>query len=449
MMAENVQLRQQQEAVARQEAAAQQETAAQETTALCWNCGAALDPEFPFCPSCGEKAGGQERTCEFCQTKTSKEFCPHCGRRVIPVSCPKCGNSVMYDACENCGTIMNPVLEKALAQEAPVELEVMSGEEARKIEAEFTAMASNESAEFKKFQKKLIERQILLEERDYFNKREKRIIKAFGSRPFTLELPDPEEEAFRMKAYAALERTVIEREESAIEAELEKLFSSPPKADTSVEDARLAQIERNRVEMEKKFNEALATVNNEVDEFRKEEERKRLEEERRRLEEERRRLEEERRRLEEERIRKEEEARREAERLREIERQRLGEEQRRERINGSFYYRNNDFEMTLQIAGMSRGRAYYNCFVCGGHAYLDFFVNYSGDNVKLRCNCLSDNTCGLSTNGHNDDRLNFTGSLNRTGTLLTGYWGNGSGSFRSQYFGGDQSSASSGTFYKC
>jgi len=82
----------------------------------------------------------------------------------------------------------------------------MSIEEEEKIEAEFKALESNESAEFKTFQKKLVERQILLEERDYFNKREKRIIKAFGSNPFTLELPDPAEEAFRMKAYSALEK---------------------------------------------------------------------------------------------------------------------------------------------------------------------------------------------------------------------------------------------------
>jgi hypothetical protein len=432
-MAENIQLRWQ-EAVAREK-----ESAIQETTALCRHCGAALDGEL-FCPSCGEKVGGEEKTCEFCQTKTSNEFCPHCGRRVIPILCPKCGTSVIYDACENCGAVTNPVLEKAFAREAPAELAEMSGEEAKRLETKFKAMESNGSSEFKAFQKKLIERQILLEERDYFNKREKRIIKAFGSRPFTLELPDPAEEAFRMKAYAALEKTVIEREEKAIEAELDKLFPSPPAADTSVEDARLAEIERNRTEMEKKFDETLAKVNNEVDDFRKEEERKRIEEERRRLEEERRRI--------------EEEARREAERQREIERQRLEEERRKERVNGSFYYYNNDFEMTLQIAGTSQGAAYYHCFVCGGSAYLNFNVNYDSNNVSLCCNRLSNNTCGATQEAgegavwHNDNRLNFTGRLNSSGTVLTGYWGNGRGSFRSQFGGGDQANASSGTFYK-
>jgi len=430
-MAENVQQKQ------RTAEAQKKESAIQETTALCKHCGAALDSEFPFCPSCGEKVDGGEYTCEFCQTKTSKEFCPHCGRRVIPVPCPKCGTPVIYDVCESCGAIVNPVVENIFAQEAPAELAVMSAAEAEKIEAEFKLMESNESAEFKAFQKKLVERQVLLEERDYFNKREKRIIKAFGSRPFTLELPDPAEEAFRMKAYAALEKTVIEREEKEIEAELEKLF---PPEDADAQNARLAETERARAEMEQKFNEALAKVNSEVDEFRREEERKRIEEERRRLEEERR--------------RKEEEARREAERQREIERQRLEEERRKKRINGSFYYHNNDFEMTLQIAGMTRGKAYYKCFICNGNAYLDFNVNYDGNNVRLRCTSLSNNTCGV-TQGmgegsvHNDDRLNFTGSLNNAGTMLVGYWGNGRGSFRSQFGGGDQANASSGTFYKC
>jgi hypothetical protein len=422
-MAENMQQR--------QETAAQKlskEQAVQETTVLCRHCGAALDSESLFCPSCGEKTSGEEQTCEFCQTKTSKEFCPHCGRRVIPVPCGQCGKATLYDVCGDCGTIINPVLSLALVQEAPVEIAEISEEETRKIETDFKSLESNESAEFKAFQKKLIERQILLEEKDYFNKREKRIIKAFGSRPFTLELPDPAEEAFRMKAYAALEKTVIEREKNEIEAELEKLFPPPPPADTKAEDIRLAEIE-------KKFNEALANVNNEVDAFR-EAERKRKEEEAR-LEAERKRREEEEARLEAER-----------QRLMEIERQRLEEERRLNRVNGTFYYHNNDFEMTLKITGRSKGWAYYNCFVCGGHAYLDFNVYYDGDNVQLRCTRLSDNTCGLRTNGHNDDRLNFTGGLNSTGSLLTGYWGNGSGSFRSQYFGGDQSNASSGTFYK-
>jgi len=409
MMAENAQQKQ-------QKAAAQaKESAVQETAALCKHCGGALDPELPFCPSCGEKADGGEYTCEFCQTKTSKEFCPHCGRRVIPVPCPKCGTPGIFDACENCGAMLNPVLEKTLAQAAPVELAALSENEAKKIEAEFKAMESNESAEFKTFQKKLVERQILLEERDYFNKREKRIIKAFGSRPFTLELPDPAEEAFRMKAYAALEKTVIEREEKAIEAELDKMFAAPPKADTSVEDARLAEIERNIAEMERKFSEALAKVNNEVDDFRKEEERKRIEEE------ERRRLEEERRRLEEERRRKEEEARREAERQREIERQRLEEERRSRRYLGNYYHMSHSGMLSAELRiGSNRAECWYHCTVCG-QATVVYSVSVNGSDITLTGGRKRGDYCSFQ-----EYKLveNYFGAVNSSGTVLSGCWYN-------------------------
>jgi hypothetical protein len=416
-MAENEQIRQGE--AARQAA----ETRVESTAALCKHCGAALEPDLPFCPNCGEKIEGEERTCEYCQTRTSKEFCPHCGRRVIPVNCPKCGTPSTYDACENCGAILNPTLEAVLTQEAPPEPKLMSAEEAAKIEAEFKALEQNELAEFKEFQKKLIERQILLEERDYFTKREKRIIKAFGSRPLTLELPDPQEESFRMKAYAGLEKTVVERDRKAIEAELEKMFPT-----AAVKGIDAAEMERNLTEMEKRFNAAAAKVENELEAIRLEEERKRLEEYRKR----------------------------EAERKRqiEIERRRLEKERRQNRINGIYYYYNNDFEMTLQIAGQSAARADYHCFVCGRSAVLDFTAAYDGANVKLHCSLVSNDSCGFTylagsgNSGHNDDRLNFTGRLNDTGTMLTGYWGNGSGSFRSQYFRGADSDASSGTFYK-
>jgi len=396
-MAENIQQR-------RQEAVAQKQEAAIQETILCGHCGGAIDAEFPFCPSCGEKVGGVEQTCEFCQTKTSKEFCPRCGRRVIPVPCRKCGTPVMYDACENCGAIMNPILEKALAREAPAELAAMSNEEAEKIEAGFESMKSDESAEFKAFQKKLVERQILLEERDYFNKREKRIIKTFGSRPFTLELPDPAEEAFRMKAYAALEKTIIEREEKAIEAELERLFPPP---DPVVENARLAEIERKRADMEKKFNEALAKVNNEVDSFRREEERKRIEEERRRLEEERR--------------RKEEEARREAERRREIERQRLMEERRSKRFQGNYYHMSHNGMLTAELRiGGNQAECWYHCTVCG-RATVVYSVSINGDNITLAGGRKRGDYCSFQ-----EYKLveNYQGTVNSSGTILSGYWYN-------------------------
>jgi len=412
-MVENEQLKQQQG----QSSAAQEQakgSTIKGTGALCKYCGAALEPNFPFCTTCGEKIAGDEIQCEFCKTKTSKEFCPHCGRRVVPLTCSNCGAKSIYDACENCGAILNSALKALLSQEITEEPAQMSAQEAAQIESEFKAM--DESAEFKAFQKKLIERQILLEERDYFNKREKRIIKVFGSQPFTMELPDPEEEAYRMKIYEALEKAVIKREEKAIEDELNRLF--PPSAsidtDTTAEDARLAEIEKNRAEIERKFNDALVNVNSEVENFHIEEERKRLEEERRRLEEERRRIEEERRR-------KEEEARREAERQRqiEIERRRLEEERQQRRFQGIYYHSSHNGMLTasLRIDG-NRAVCQYRCSVCGS-ATVNYRVSINGDGISLVGGQKYGDYCSFREYNLVE---NYNGYTNDSGTVLTGQW---------------------------
>ena len=399
-MAANEHIKQQE--IAGQEQA--QKSAIKETEALCKHCGSALEPDLPFCTSCGEKVSGEELLCQFCQTKTSMDFCPHCGRRINPLNCGNCHTPSVYDACENCGVILNSSLERTL-HETNAKPAEMGLEESEKIEAELYAI--DESAEFKAFQKKLIERQILLEERDYFNKREKRIIKTFGSNPFTLELPDPAEEAFRMKAYSALEKTVIERENKAIEAELERLFPPRPAidTDTSVEDAKLAELERNRAEMERRFNEALVNVNNEVETFRIEEERKRLEEERRRLEAERR--------------RKEEEA--ERQRQIEIERRRLEEERRRNRTNGNYYHSSHSgmLSASLRING-NRADCSYRCTVCG-RATITYSVSINNDQVILSGGSKYGDYCTWREYMLVE---NYRGTVNDSGTVLNGYWYN-------------------------
>jgi hypothetical protein len=228
----------------------------------------------------------------------------------------------------------------------------MSAEESANIAAEFKALEQNESPEFKAFQKKLIERQILLEERDYFNKREKRIIKAFGSRPFTLVLPDPEEEAFRMKAYAGLEKTVIERDQKAIEAELEKMFPPLPPAE-KIDDAELA---RRRAEAE-------------------------------------------------------------AERQRWIEIERHRPDKWR---MGVYYYGNpaSDYEYIK----INMTPASVHCMHhCGGHGdnYGVFRVNFDGTNITLNGSMTPKGDCPLLWTSMNS----FRGTLNESGTILSGYWG--------------------------
>jgi rRNA maturation protein Nop10 len=405
----------------RQAAAEERQRAGEQggSLALCKYCGAELEEGDMFCPRCSEKVGGEEQSCPFCQTRTTAEMCPKCGKRVVPLACPKCGNFTIDDVCEQCGVLLNPALEALLSQGAP-EPAAMTEEKIAEIRQAFQDEA--ESPELKAFQKKLLERQILLEERDYFNNREKRIVKVFGARPFTLELPDPDEEAFRIKAYAALEKTVIEKRERLIQEELEKLFpKAPQEAPVEIDEAaQLADLTRRREEMERKYQKLLSQVENEVEEFREEERRKELARiaEEKRKEEERLRLEAERKELE----RKAAEARRE--RQRQQERQRLEQEVFQNRICGTYYHGNprHDYEyIQIRINSNSTAQCKHHCEQ-HGDSFGEFSVAFDGQNVRLhpRSFSMSNKDCPLL----HSKMHRFIGTLNNAGTILSGYWDN-------------------------
>ncbi|MDR0908449.1 MAG: zinc-ribbon domain-containing protein [Spirochaetaceae bacterium] len=355
-----------------QQQQAQQQQAQEDklSVTLCPNCGSPLKPNAKFCTHCGEKFGGEKHTCIYCKTETTNDICPHCKRRVVPFTCPKCSNKTLNDVCEKCGMILNPQLQAFANEEKKEAPKQMSAEEVRQMEQQFKQA---ESPEFEAFQKKLIEHQILLEERDYFNNREKRIIKTFGRQPFDIELPDPEEEAFRMKAYAGFEQVIIEKQQKLETDEWLKLF--PPEVKQQF-DAEIKAVEQvadlaaRKKEMEKKYKEMLAKVNDEVTAFRIEEERKRKERER--------------------------------------------------RVLGIYYYGNpvSDYEwIKLDIGNQTSASAAHHC---GGHgmSYGSYTMGYDGRNINLTCRLLSYKDCPLK----HQNMGNFNGVLNDNGTVISGYW---------------------------
>jgi hypothetical protein len=379
---------------AEQRRAAEQPQVAGEGGIKCEKCGTTLEAGALFCPECGEKVGGEKRECPVCKEKTTAEFCPHCGNRVVPLVCPNCGTENLYDFCEKCGAVLNPELEEFFNKQVE-EPAAMSEAEAKRIEEAFNQAPV--SQEFQDFEKKLIERQILLEERDYFNKREKRIIKVFGARPFELELPDPVEEAFRMKAYAALERTVIKRQEKILQEEWERLFPEEKKISVQQdpvllmeaqaqiiidEEKRKAELERTREEMEGKYNAILSQVNDEVE---KEQERQRIEQERQRLEQERRRIE---------------------------------QEMFKNRLLGVWYHNSHLRMLTIKIhiESITTATCIYTCTHCGG-SRIQYDVSFDGNRITLSARRRTGSDCTFSEY----QQMNlFSGTINYAGTIMTG-----------------------------
>ena len=308
----------------------------QTNVAVCKHCGATLDAEEIFCPECGEKIDGEERFCPICKTSTTSEFCPNCGTRLIPLICPNCGKESYSDFCESCGNILNPQMQQFLEQPKQ-EIQQMSQEDAERIKKEAENFIT---PELKQFLNKIEEHRILLEEREYFNKREKRIIKVFGQNPFELIKQSLEEKAFMTKMYEGLKKVVVERRNNEINDKLKQFFPDleedlkfEEEQKQKAEQLRLENEEK-RAEMEKRYTELLANVTNEVQKAQLAEQ-KRLEVERLRKEAEER---ERRRKEQEEKERREREKREceEREKQRELARLRLEQETREQTILGRY-----------------------------------------------------------------------------------------------------------------
>ncbi|MCR5622993.1 MAG: zinc-ribbon domain-containing protein [Treponema sp.] len=329
----------------------------------CPKCGAELDDDMVFCPGCGEKIGGEEKECPDCKTMTSADYCPNCGYKMTPSYCPNCGAETHYPFCANCGTPVDADFAQAVAEQEKLREEtekapeprMMTEEEKKQFEEEVENSVSDEIAYFLK---KKEEYKILKRERDYFNAREKRIVKVLGKNSVSLRLPDPDELAYSAKIYNQLKRTMVAKREKAEREELERLFPDIYKAqqDEKIreqqikerEEAIKKELELKQKELNEKRRNFLANLSKEIgDSVAAEKERRKFEEEIAREEE---RLREE---AEEKRRREEEERKR-----REREYQRKLEEQRRNRFLGIWVsaWSNNSFiKITAKSGEKVRG----------------------------------------------------------------------------------------------
>jgi hypothetical protein len=159
-----------------------------------------------------------------------------------------------------------------------------------------------------------------------------------------------------MKVYAGLEKTVIARDQKAIEAELDKMFPPLPPLE-KIDDAELG---RRRAGAE-------------------------------------------------------------AERQRwiEIERQKLEQEQLKKAIPGIYYHTSHGGMLTadLRIEGV-QAICNYRCTVCG-YAVITYTASFAGNTVSLIGRAKHGDHC---TFREYDLVENYSGAINNSGTVLTGYW---------------------------
>jgi predicted RNA-binding Zn-ribbon protein involved in translation (DUF1610 family) len=408
----------------------------------CKYCELPLAADQVFCPNCGEKHGGEENICPYCGQATTKKTCTKCQNQIIPNTCPKCGKSSLSPVC-SCGEIldkkiktMQAVQEQVDTQSAPA-VRQMSAVEVQKLEELFRT--EEEKPDFKKFQKRLLERQKLLEERDYYNKMQKEIVEVFGERPFKIELPDPQEQAARMRLYASLEQSVMQKQRRATQEELEakypelrhvheaenKAAEEKAAAEEAASQTRVKLAKRQK-EMEDKYRAILEGVNQEVAE---EKERvlaeKRAEEAR--LQQEREEAEARIRAEAEERIRIAEQEKaaaeaRAAEEAAQAQRQREMQEAQEQawrwayqnRVVGTFYCEMGNNKLTIVINNPTH--AYCNDRFSDRQnrpVYAEHAVTIKGNQVTL--------TETANPENYNMAQM-FTGNLNNNGTMLSGYW---------------------------
>lgn len=369
----------------------------------CKKCTSVLSKDDVFCPECGEKIGGQENKCIWCGFLTTKTVCPDCGKRIFPQTCSKCGKETYFDICEQCGQVLNQNLILTQAEEK-VEVKEMSNERAEEILKEFEAL---ENPELEYFRKQIKEHEILLAEKQFFDEREKRINETFGENQTAIKYPDPEETQFLQEASKGIRQAALQKEQEQIQEELEKKFPGVKSLEEEHEDL-LALIKQREELLQNALDETSSKLDSEI---------KAAEEKRQRK------LEELKRRIEEQRKREEEIAR---------EKRRLELEAFRNRVNGSYVDSSYGEELRIILdVGVNGNLTIKTIEKYDKNYHRQKFA--SAICVTTGTGYLNGNTVTFTSeeyffpnNPHNlkkDDFLhNFRGTINSSGTVLSGYW---------------------------
>jgi hypothetical protein len=175
------------------------------------------------------------------------------------------------------------------------------------------------------------------------------------------------------------------------------------------EEQRQMEIERQKRETERQRLDAELQKQLETEQQKQEAERQKQETERQR------RMEIVRQRQEAERQKQEAERQRRME----IERQRLEEERRNKRIIGVYYHTSYGGMLTARLR-IDDGRAVcdYRCTVCG-YAIITYTARVDGNTVSLIGRAKRGDHCTF----HEYDLVeNYNGTINDSGTVLTGFW---------------------------
>lgn len=367
-----------------------QPQAKEKKISICKKCHAPLEEGALFCTECGEKIDGVEKICPICSFSSSSEYCPNCGYKLIPTICPKCGSECHDEICENCNEILDEQLKINFKQKKQAENKVLR-EAPKEILQDYIQNVQNreKTEEEKEFFKKMEEHKTLLEEREYFNNREKRIIQKFGTNLFGVKLLDPVDTSYASKVYDSLSKIMINRQTKLENEELQKLFPNIYKKQLDEEkyqqelaEKQSAELNKKLLEVEQKYKDILDKTSAEfTDSYQKEQERIRIEEEKRR--------EEERIRKEQEEKKKREEEKRKQE---ELEYKRFQQKQIEQHYKGKYVcqYKVHFIEITKVINGQASG----------------FYGDYDGTNVASFTGTITGNSFSFYA------QYNVKGSVN-------------------------------------